>query len=131
MVKECNQSAVIGVGVDIIEIDRIQKAISRHKNFISKIFTDDEIEYFSKKNMKAETIAGYFTAKEAVGKALGCGIYKGRWKDIEIKKTELGNPLVELHGEIKEYANSKKYVNIAISISHCKTYAVSNAVVSR
>ncbi len=125
MVKRCNQS---GIGIDIIEIDRVQKAINRHKRFINKIFTDIEINYFKSKNMKTQSIAGYFAAKEAIGKALGTGIYKGKWKDIEIHKSASGQPSVKLYGDINEYAREHRICDINISISHCHSYAVANAI---
>ncbi len=118
----------MGIGIDIIEISRIDKAVNRHKRFLEKIFTEKEIEYFNQKNMKPETIAGYFAAKEAVGKALGCGVYKGKWRDIEVVKDDMGMPYINLYGQIKEYSKSKQCNDIMISISHCKTYAVANAI---
>ncbi len=129
MAKKRNQSDIMGLGVDIIEINRIEKAVERHKNFLARIFTENEIEYFNKKNMRAETIAGYFAAKEAIGKAMGTGIYEGNWKNIEIIKDDFGKPSAIFYGSTKEYIESKGFNDIIISISHCKTYAVANAVI--
>lgn len=88
---------IIGIGVDIIEIERVRQAIQNNKNFLSKLFTEREIDYFISRNMNSEVIAGNFAAKEAVSKALGTGIRGFSFKDIEILRNELGKPEVILH----------------------------------
>lgn len=118
---------MIGLGIDIIEIERIENAIKKNDNFLKKLFTDYEIEYYIKKGKKAETIAGLFAAKEAVAKVLGTGISGFSWTDIEISHTASGQPIVLLSGVAAELAKEKSINNILISISHCKTYAVANA----
>ncbi len=82
---------IYGIGTDITEIRRIEKAITRNKNFTNKLFTKDEMDLWKKKNFKLEFIAGRFAAKEAVSKALGTGIRDFNFKDIEIINNELGN----------------------------------------
>ena len=64
---------IIGIGTDIIEIDRIENAINNNKRFLEKVFTIKEIEMFKKRNMRSEIVAGNFAAKEAISKALGTG----------------------------------------------------------
>ncbi len=118
-----------GIGIDIIEIDRIESSIRKNERFLTKVFTDLEIRYFQSVGMHCQSVAGYFAAKEAVGKALGTGIYKGEWKNIEIAKSDSGEPFVNLYGKIKEYAESIGITELQISISHCKNYAVANAIV--
>lgn len=88
---------IIGIGVDIIEIERVRQAIQNNKNFLSKLFTERELDYFINRNMNSEVIAGNFAAKEAVSKALGTGIRGFSFKDIEILRNELGKPEVILH----------------------------------
>lgn len=114
---------IVGIGTDIIEIDRIKKAVEKTTGFLEKIFTKKEIEMFSNRNMRFETIAGNFAAKEAVVKALGTGMRGISFIDIEVLRDELGKPYVNLSNKIKE-----KYpleLNIFISISHNKENAVS------
>ena len=65
---------IIGIGTDIIEINRIEKAIGKRNGFVAKVFTDNEIEMFKERNMRAEVIAGNFAAKEAISKSFGTGI---------------------------------------------------------
>lgn len=118
---------MIGLGIDIIEIKRIEKAIEKHDNFLTRIFCENEILYFKSKGNKAETVAGLFAAKEAVSKVLGTGISGFPWLDIEISHTEFGQPIVILKDQAKKLADEKSITKIMISISHCKTYAVANA----
>lgn len=118
---------VIGVGTDIIEIGRMKKAISKD-SFVKKYFTEGEIIFFKSKNFKAETVAGSFSAKEAVSKALGTGFSLFGAIDIEIIHDSKGAPYVVLGGNAKKVAMEKKIKNICISISHCKDYAIAYAV---
>ena len=65
---------IFGIGIDIIEIDRIEGVLNRQPRFLEKNFTEDEIKYFKNNNLKSESIAGNFAAKEAISKAIGTGI---------------------------------------------------------
>lgn len=118
---------MLGIGIDIIEIDRISKTLEKQNKFLEKLFTDYEINYYINKGKRAETIAGLFAAKEAVSKVLGKGISGYTWKDIEIHHTVDGQPLVLLHGGAKKIALNMGIEKVLVSISHCKTYAVANA----
>ncbi|MCL2370088.1 MAG: holo-ACP synthase [Firmicutes bacterium] len=108
------------IGVDIIEIERVQKAASKEP-FVKGTFTTAEMEYYHSTGSRAETLAGFFCAKEAVAKASGRGIRGFKLTDIEVLHTELGQPYVVLHGEAAKLFD-KQQVNI--SISHNKTTAV-------
>lgn len=114
---------IIGIGTDIIEIDRINKAIINTKGFLNKIFTEKEIELFSERKMRAETIAGNFATKEAFVKALGIGMRGITFKDIEVLRDELGKPYINLSDRIlKKYSLE---FNVLVSISHNKESAIS------
>ena len=117
---------IIGIGTDIIEIDRIEAAINNNKNFIKKVFTEKEIEMFNKRNMRSEVIAGNFAAKEAVSKALGTGIRGFSLIDIEVLRDEFGKPVAYLNNVIENIINKKYKLNI--SISHNKTSAIAFAI---
>ncbi|OOM81190.1 holo-ACP synthase [Clostridium sp. BL-8] len=118
---------IIGIGTDIIEINRIEKAVNRTKNFIIKSFTNSEIEYFNSKGLKSNIIAGNFAAKEAVSKALGTGFRGFGLKDIEILRDSLGKPVVHLSDKLYKLIGIKEF-NIHISISHSKENAIAYAV---
>lgn len=118
-----------GTGVDIIEISRIEKSLT-NKRFIERIFTKKEQEYCnSRKQMTVSSYAARFAAKEAVVKALGTGISGGGlWTDIEILPDDDGAPHVKLYGYFAYIATKRKIYNIFISLSHCKEYAVAQAI---
>ncbi|WMJ80496.1 holo-ACP synthase [Clostridium sp. MB40-C1] len=119
---------IVGIGVDIIEISRIEKAMNRSPNFITKMFSKNEIEYLKSRNMRAESVAGRFAAKEAVSKALGTGFLEFDFKDIEIDRTTLGKPIVSLKGKAKKLDKKWGKYKIHLSISHSKENAIAYAV---
>lgn len=119
---------ILGIGTDIIEIDRIRTAINRTPSFLKKAFTENEIELFNSRGMRVETIAGNFAAKEAISKALGTGFRGYGLKDFEILRDELGKPIVNLSKEAKERSGNKT-LNINVSISHNKTNAIAFVIV--
>ncbi|SHJ61661.1 holo-ACP synthase [Paramaledivibacter caminithermalis] len=116
-----------GTGIDIIEIERISKAV-KNQRFVKRIFTKNEIVYFKSINNNIYTIAGNFAAKEAVVKTFGTGIRGFKWTDVEIIRDKLGKPMVILYGKAKEIAEEKGISNIELSISHCRQYAVAQAI---
>lgn len=123
---------IIGIGVDIIEIERVRQAIQNNKNFLSKLFTEREIDYFISRNMNSEVIAGNFAAKEAVSKALGTGIRGFSFKDIEILRNELGKPEVILHNGSNLIGNklvgNNNSLRVHLSISHNNSSAIAYSV---
>lgn len=118
---------IIGIGTDIIEIDRIETAVKRTKNFINKVFTEKEIKIFETRGFKSEVIAGNFAAKEAVSKAVGTGFRSFGLKDIEILRDEFGKPVVNLSNKVYEVLK-RKDLNIYVSISHNRTNAIAYAI---
>ena len=123
---------IIGIDVDIIEIERVRQAIQNNKNFLSKLFTEREIDYFISRNMNSEVIAGNFAAKEAVSKALGTGIRGFSFKDIEILRNELGKPEVILHNGANLIGNklvgNNNSLRVHLSISHNNSSAIAYSV---
>jgi len=115
----------INCGTDIIEIDRIQKAIEKNPKFVQTVFTESEIEYCeSHKMQKYQHYAARFATKEAVYKALSKKIDKNKlsWRDFEIINENDGKPKLNLLFKIEELED------IDISISHCKQYATATAI---
>ena len=119
---------IIGIGTDIVEIDRIQKAVSRTEGFMDKVFTKREQEHYVRKHNQAETLAGFFAAKEAVSKALGTGFRNFALTDIEIVPNALGKPEVYLHKNAKLLCDELSIKHVQVSISHCKEYATAFAI---
>jgi holo-[acyl-carrier protein] synthase len=112
---------ITGIGVDLIEIDRIRASVERHGDrFLTKLFTPAEIAYCSSKQNMHQHLAGRFAAKEAFSKALATG-WTGsfRWKDVEIINEESGRPTMSLHGSLRAgLSPSVIHVSISHSLSH-------------
>lgn len=118
---------VVGTGIDIIEVDRIERA-AEQKEFLERIFTENEYNYYKKCNCNPQTLAGTFAAKEATAKALAAGFNGIGWRDIEILHDELGKPYVQLWNAAIERMHSLGGRCIHISISHIKTLAIAQAI---
>lgn len=120
---------VIGIGIDIIEIERIQKSVEKFGDlFLNKVFTPLELEYSTSKANKYQHLAARFAAKEAVAKALASGWDKGfKWKDIEVYNERNGMPSVNLYGELKSFLGSDKALKI--TMSHSDHYVTCFAIV--
>lgn len=118
---------IVGVGTDIIEIDRIEKALERTPRFLEKTFTKNEIKLFKSKSMKIETIAGNFAAKEAISKAIGTGFRGFNFNDIEVIRDELGKPKANLSDKVLKVIG-KENIILHISISHNKGQAIAFVV---
>lgn len=113
-------------GIDLIEIDRIQQVIDRHgPRFLTRVFTPAELVDCAGKN---ESLAGRFAAKEAVVKALGCGIGRVGWKEVEIRRGAENEPLLNLFGNAAAIAAEKGFQTWSISLSHSRIYAIAMAV---
>ncbi len=120
---------ILGIGVDIVEIDRIKDAIDKNDKFLDRLFTDKEIEYFKSKNLKIETIAGNFSAKEAISKSIGTGVRNFKFRDIEVVRDSLGKPIVKTYNNLRKICIDYNVLEIKVSISHSEKYAVANAIV--
>ena len=120
---------VLGLGIDIIEINRIQKSIEKFgENFLQKVYTPKEIEYCSDKANKYQHFAARFAAKEAVYKALATGWQEVlSWQDIEIFNEATGMPQVSMRGRLKEFLAEDK--SLKISISHSQNYVTCVAII--
>ena len=120
---------IIGIGNDIIEIERIEKAISK-EGFKNKIYSQRELENIEKRGNRTETYAGIFSAKEAISKAIGTGVREFSLTDLEILNDDLGKPYVVVSEKLdKILRNKKEDYQIEISISHSKIYAIAMAII--
>lgn len=120
---------IYGIGNDIVEIERIKKAILK-ENFIRKICTEKEIENLKKRGNREESYAGIFSAKEAIAKAIGLGVRFYSLTDIEILNDDLGKPFVSVSEKLDKIIKERfGTYNIEISISHSKEYATAVAII--
>ena len=114
------------IGIDIIEIARIERAMARwRKSFLQRIYTAPELNLYGK---KPASLAARFAGKEAVMKALGTPGKGVSWREIEILSDSSGQPLVHLYGKAQNQANSLGLDGLAISLSHSREYAVALVV---
>ncbi|HZT95295.1 MAG TPA: holo-ACP synthase [Chloroflexota bacterium] len=108
-------------GVDLIEIDRIAHTVERFgQRFLDRVYTEREQRYC---RHRTERLAGRFAAKEAVSKALGIGIRRLRWRDIEILPNAEGKPEVILHGSAEQAATQRHITGLSVSITHSRDLA--------
>ena len=120
---------IVGIGNDIIEIERVEKAISK-EGFIAKVYTQREIENIVKRGNRTETYAGIFSAKEAISKAIGTGVREFALTDLEILNDNLGKPYVIVSDKLNKIIQRKKEnYQIEIAISHSKKYATAMAII--
>lgn len=122
---------IIGIGIDIIEIDRVKGSLDRYRErFLSRVFNQSEIDYCSKKGNPVVHFAARFAAKEAVVKSLGTGFSGGiKWTDVEVVNPHGGGrPLVKLHSKALEALKKNQGSVVHLSISHSVRYAVAHAV---
>jgi holo-[acyl-carrier protein] synthase len=117
----------LGIGNDIVEIDRIRRSIARHgQHFLNRIFTQKEQDYCYKFQDPAPHFSVRFSIKEAIAKALGTGLGEHLgWQDIEILNDELGKPIVLFSAKAKKRFNDPQFF---ISLSHSETHATSVAL---
>lgn len=118
---------ILGLGVDICEIARMERALARHPTLRERVFTGEERAYCDSKARPGESYAGRFAAREAVIKALGG--YRGRrWQDISVTRAPSGAPAIRLEGNAKLRADALGVDRVLITFTHEKTSAVAFAV---
>jgi holo-[acyl-carrier protein] synthase len=124
--------SILGVGIDLVEVERIERLIDRQKEkFLQRVYTPDEIDFCMKKARPAVHLAARFAAKEAAAKALGTGFSKGvRMRDIEVVSSASGPPQVRLHGAAAKLYDALGGKKILLSLSHTAEQAVANAIIS-
>ncbi len=121
--------ASTGLGVDIVEIERMETILTRSPQFPFRVFSEAERAYCEARHRPAVHYATHFAAKEAVLKALGTGFSKGiGYTDVEVSHDENGKPFVLLHGRAKEIAEERGITDIPLSLSRTRDTAVANAI---
>ncbi len=119
---------IVGIGCDIIEIERIARAIKR-ESFIQRVFTAKEAAYCQSRGQQAAaSFAARFAAKEAALKALGTGLREGSLQEIAVANDALGKPLVQLSGHFAALSRQLGVKNIQISLSHSRDFAVAYVI---
>ena len=124
---------IIGSGIDLIEIARIQQSMERFgKRFLDRVFTASEQGYCMRKRNAAESLAARFAAKEAAAKALGTGISRGvNWLEIEVIREPGGRPGICFHGRAAEFASRLGVVQAALSLTHTGSLSMASVVLEK
>jgi holo-[acyl-carrier protein] synthase len=117
---------IVGTGVDLCEVPRIQQAIERHgARFTGRVFTETESAYAESKANRYERYAARFAAKEAGMKALGTGWRGGiAWRDFEVTNLASGRPTLKFHGKAAEIAKHRGVAHISLSLTHTAEQAM-------
>ena len=125
--------SILGVGVDLIEVERIQHSLDRFgERFMKRVFTEGEIAYCQSMKFPARHFAARFAAKVAVSKAFGTGIGKAMgWRDIDVHKKKSGEPFLVLHDDADRLARSRDMKSSWITLSHTDHHAVAMIVLER
>jgi holo-[acyl-carrier protein] synthase len=123
---------IIGIGIDIIEVERIKKAVKKQRVFLDRIYSDKEIKLSQRGKFRFEELAGRFAVKEAVLKAIKTGWRKGiKFNEIAVLNEPSGAPYIVLSGRAREVADALGVAHIHVSISHTKDIAVGMAIVTK
>jgi holo-[acyl-carrier protein] synthase len=122
---------VPGIGVDVVDVERMKFALQRTPRIRQRLFTEDEIAYCEKFRFAERHYAGRWAAKEAVTKALGCGLIQ--WNGVEVVRRRRRAPFVRISGKIKSFADmvGVREEDLFISITHSELSAVAVCVVRR
>ena len=119
---------MIGIGIDLVEMDRFRVALQRSPGLVDRVFTDGERAYALAKRDPTERFAVRFAAKEAVMKAMGVGLGEVRMRDIEVARADSGRPAIVLHGTARARADELGIVAWKISLTHAAHAAEAVAV---
>ncbi|HTU34673.1 MAG TPA: holo-ACP synthase [Candidatus Acidoferrum sp.] len=121
---------IVGLGLDIAEIDRIEQVLTRRGDAVlRRLYTAREVAYCESHKNKFERYAARFAAKEATMKALGTGWRRGvRWRDIEVVNASSGKPTLNLQGVTRQIADRLRVRNISLTITHSGNLAVAQVI---
>lgn len=119
---------IVGIGVDIIEVERMERAVRRARRLLARVFTPAELEYCLRARNPFLRLAVRFAAKEAVMKALGCGWGQVGWREIEVQHDGAGRPQVVLRGRARALAEERRIGRLLLSLAHTEQYAVAQVV---
>lgn len=121
---------IIGHGVDIVEIARIEQSLAKYEDsFLKKCFTEQEVLDSGSSSRRGEHLAARFAAKEAALKAIGTGWSQGiGWTDVEVVRLESGKPELCITGKAKEIADSMGIDRWLVSLSHTKSDAIASVI---
>ncbi len=113
---------IVGIGVDVVDVGRIERMLQRHPRFAGRVFAPAEVEYCDRRANRATCYAGRWAAREAARKALG-GVRGMRWQDVRVERAPSGAPRLVLEGPAKERAGRLGVSDILVSFTHERSIA--------
>jgi len=119
---------LIGIGVDLVEVDRMRRTLARTPTLVERLFTDAERAYCERRRDPTERFAARFAAKEAVMKALGVGLGAVGWHEVEVVRAESGRPSLALTGRAADLAAELGVVRWHLTMTHTSRVAEAIAV---
>ncbi len=121
---------IVGIGVDLVDVERVARILERRKTFVERVFTPPEIEYCERQANPAESYAARWAAREACRKALG-GIRDMRWQDVRVDRAPTGAPRLVLDGAAKARADSLDVAEVKVALTHERRMAAAFCVAVR
>jgi holo-[acyl-carrier protein] synthase len=121
---------IVGIGVDLVRIDRIRRAVERwQERFLDRVFTPEEIAYARRRRDPAEHLAARFAAKEATLKAFGTGLTMGvRWREMEVRRARGRRPELALSGRTAALGAARGVRSLHVSLTHDGEYAMAQVL---
>jgi holo-[acyl-carrier protein] synthase len=121
---------IVGVGLDLVDVSRVEQILSRRKTFVDRVFTPEEIGYCERQGNRAECYAARWAAREACRKALG-GIRDMRWHDVQVSRAPSGAPSLLLEGASRERARAIGVSEVMVALTHERRMAAAFCVAVR
>ncbi len=115
---------VVGLGSDLVEVARFRRAVKRRPSLSDRLFSAAEQEYAHQQKDPAKSLAARFAAKEAVMKALGVGLWKFAFRDVEVVRADSGAPAIKLTGRARELATERNVTSWHLSLTHTEDNAL-------
>jgi holo-[acyl-carrier protein] synthase len=119
---------IVGLGTDLVEVARFRLALERRAALAERLFSDDERAYAFRQKDPSKSLAARFGAKEAVMKAMGVGLWKFRFRDVEVVRAKSGAPSISLTGRAGEMATERGITTWHLSLTHTETTAMAVAI---
>jgi holo-[acyl-carrier protein] synthase len=121
---------IVGIGVDLVDVERVKRLLSRRKTFVDRVFTSDEISYCERQASPAECYAARWAAREACRKALG-GIREMRWHDVRVERAPTGAPRLALAGSSRARMDALGVTDVLVALTHERQMAAAFCVAVR
>jgi holo-[acyl-carrier protein] synthase len=118
---------IVGIGVDLVEVERVTRILQRRTTFTQRVFTPEEIAYCERQANPAESYAARWAAREACRKALG-GVRKMRWHDVRVDRAPTGAPRLVLEGAVRARADQLGVSEVMVALTHERRMAAAFCV---